>query len=316
MTDNSIPGPMSMVKIDGSKIKRLREEQGLTQLYLATAVHVTTDTISRWENRRYPSIKKENGVKLAEALNVHLDELLENEESSLGGDEAQAAITPLPSLTASGGLKTRWTKAWPFLILFLALLSGLFSFLWFSPFSAPEITIAAERTVPDHCVAGQPFPVLIRVTGVPEDKSTALIVREQLPANATILKISPELSGGGLKNDMIKWLKKINDTAVFAYVIRVSGAEGEVINFYGTAAVSGDSGPPPPIAGDDMTTIGHFHWADTDNDNSISDSEILAVHDQYGEIEGIDLDIDLIENMWLGTGYKWNETAAAFEIVE
>jgi transcriptional regulator with XRE-family HTH domain len=315
MTDNNLPGPMNMVKIDGSKIKRLREEQGLTQLYLATAVHVTTDTISRWENRRYPSIKKENGIKLAEALNVHLDELLEHAEST-PGEEVQAAIALPPSPRTSGGLKTGWRKVWPLFVLIVTLLSGLFSFLWFSPFSAPEITIAAERTVPGHCVAGQPFPVLIRVTGVPEEKSTALIVREQLPANATILKVSPELSGGGLKNDMIKWLKKINDTAVFAYVIKVSGAEGEAINFYGTAAISGDSGPPPPISGDGMTTIGHFHWADTDNDNHISDSEILAVHDQYGEIEGIDLDIDLIENMWLGTGYKWNEVTAVFEILE
>lgn len=315
MTDNSLPGPMNMVKIDGSKIKRLREEQGLTQLYLATAVHVTTDTISRWENRRYPSIKKENGIKLAEALNVHLDELLENEGSDVG-EEVHAATAPVPSPKTSGGLKTGWRKAWPFLIVILASLFGLFSFLWLSPFSAPEITIAAARTVPVHCVAGQPFPVLIRVTGVPEEKPTALIVREQLPANATILNISPELSGGGLKNDMIKWLKKINDTAIFAYVIKVSGAEGEEISFYGTAAISGDSGPPPAITGDGMTTIGHFHWADTDNDNNISDSEILAVHDQYGEIEGIELDIDLIENMWLGTGYKWNEVTAAFEILE
>ncbi len=315
MTDNSIPGPMNMVKIDGSKIKRLREEQGLTQLYLATAVHVTTDTISRWENRRYPSIKKENGVKLAEALNVQLDELLEHEESPQG-EEAQTAPAPPPSFSTPGGMKKTWKKGWPILVLLLTLVFGLFFFFWFSLSSPPDIAITAERTVPQHCVAGQPFPVLIRVTGVPEDKSTALIVREQLTANATVLHISPELSGGGLKNGMIKWLKKINEPTVFAYVIKVSGGEGEVVNFYGTAAISGDSGPPPAIAGDGMTTIGHYHWADTDNDNGISDSEILAVHDQYGEIEGIDLDIDLIENMWLGTGYKWNETAAAFEILD
>ncbi len=66
-----------MVKIDGAKVKLLREKQGLTQLYIATAVQVTTDTISRWENKRYPSIKKENGLNLAEALGVDLEYLLE-----------------------------------------------------------------------------------------------------------------------------------------------------------------------------------------------------------------------------------------------
>ena len=83
MTDNVFPGPMSMVKIDGQKIKQLREQQGLTQLYLATAVEVTTDTISRWENRRYPSIKRENGIRLAQALNVPLEDLLEEEPEEL-----------------------------------------------------------------------------------------------------------------------------------------------------------------------------------------------------------------------------------------
>ena len=88
MTDNTFAGPMSMIKIDGAKIKLLREQQGLTQLYLATAVEVTTDTISRWENRRYPSIKRENGLKLAEALNVPLEELLEDIPADAPEDDA------------------------------------------------------------------------------------------------------------------------------------------------------------------------------------------------------------------------------------
>ena len=67
------------VDINGNKIRLIREQKGLTQLYLATVVGVTTDTISRWENRRYPSIKLDNARKLAEALEVSLDELLENE---------------------------------------------------------------------------------------------------------------------------------------------------------------------------------------------------------------------------------------------
>ena len=72
MSDVMYPGGPVMVKIDGSKVRQIREQKGLTQLYIATAVDVTTDTVSRWENKRYPSIKKENGLRLAEALEVPL----------------------------------------------------------------------------------------------------------------------------------------------------------------------------------------------------------------------------------------------------
>src|SRR5210317_924311 len=77
MSEQTFPGPYQMVKIDGSKVRSLRESKGLTQLYIATVVEVTTDTISRWENKRYPSIKEENALKLAEALEVTLDEILD-----------------------------------------------------------------------------------------------------------------------------------------------------------------------------------------------------------------------------------------------
>ena len=63
MSDQIYPGSPVMVKIDGSKVRAIREAKGLTQLYVATAVEVTTDTVSRWENKRYPSVKKENGIQ-------------------------------------------------------------------------------------------------------------------------------------------------------------------------------------------------------------------------------------------------------------
>lgn len=157
---------------------------------------------------------------------------------------------------------------------------------------------------------------MIHITGTPEDKQTAIIVRENLPANATVVKVAPEVAGGGMKKDMIKWLKKINGPTTFAYVIRVPGGEDDKVDFYGTAAVSSDSGSPPPIGGSSTTKISHYHWADVDKNNTISDSEILAVHDRYNEIEGIDVDIDIIEKIWLGSGYKWNQITQSLEILE
>ena len=67
MSEQIYPGPSQMTRIDGDKVRSLREAKGLTQLYIATVVGVTTDTISRWENKRYPSVKEENARKLAEA---------------------------------------------------------------------------------------------------------------------------------------------------------------------------------------------------------------------------------------------------------
>lgn len=316
MTDNSIPGPMSMVKVDGSKIKHLREGQGLTQLYLATAVHVTTDTISRWENKRYPSIKKENGIKLAEALNVQLLDLLEEDSVVEPHPPPLPAETIADPVPTEGGNKSRTKKILPLLILSLTLFCILVAFALYSTYSAPELPIAAERNAPEHCIAGQPFPVIIKITGAPEDKQTAIIIRENLPANATVVKIAPEVVAGGMKKDKIKWLKKISETATFAYVIKVAGGENDKVDFSGTAAISGDSGSPPPIGGSSSTNIGYYHWADVDKDNIISDSEILAVHDRYNQIEGIDVDIDVIEEIWLGSGYKWNQTTKTLEILE
>lgn len=305
---------MSMVKVDGAKIKRLREEQGLTQLYLATAVQVTTDTISRWENRRYPSIKKENGLKLAEALNVRLEDLLEEEEAADNGERTPEDLSS--ALPVKPEAKTTFQKLRPFLLPALILLGAAIPFIWYSLHSPAPVVFSAERILPGHCVAGQPFPVIIKVSGAP-GKSSALIIRENIPPNATILKISPEASAGGPKDETIKWLRNINGTETFAYVISVTGKEDEGVSFIGTAAVSSDSDEsPPPIAGDTTIAIGQHHWADADKDNIISDGEILAVYDRYREIKGIDLDIDLIEEIWLGSGYKWNATTATFEILE
>jgi len=304
-----------MIKVDGAKIKRLREEQGLTQLYLATAVQVTTDTISRWENRRYPSIKKENGIKLAEALNVSLEDLLEEEVENASEEKAAedaSAIMP----AGREDTKKQPGKTWLVLILVVGMAAAVLAYIWFFRHSPSTVTFSAERILPDHCIAGQPFPVIIKISGDP-GKSTALIVRENIPPNATVKKITPAASAGGKKNEPIKWLRKINGTEIFAYVIKVSGKDEEAVNFSGTAAVSDTSDESsPPIAGDTTTVIGQHHWADTDKDNVISDSEILSVYDQYGEIKGIDLDIDLIEEIWLGSGYKWNAATATFEIID
>ncbi len=306
-----------MVKIDGAKIKLLREQQGLTQLYLATAVEVTTDTISRWENRRYPSIKRDNCLKLAEALNVQLEDILEEIQDELPDEGDLSGVLPSTSpqiIDQPNTVKSKLTRIWPALILSGAIFCGIVvASIWYflhGPFYIPS---TAERIIPTHCIAGQPFPVLIKVTASP-DKATALIIKETLPDTGTIDATSPKVTAGGLKNKQIKWLKKIKGSALFAYVVSITGKEGDSVSFSGTAAVSNDS--ESPIKGRNSVIISHYHWADTDEDNVISDDEILTVYDLYSEITDIDLDIDLIEEIWLGSGYRWDAATATYKIID
>ena len=302
-----------MVKIDGAKVKLLRENQGLTQLYLTTAVQVTTDTISRWENKRYPSIKKENGLNLAEALGVKLEDILETptaiEEVT---DEESTVPSQFQTAVSNGGI---FKKFWPLYILgatFTAIL-GTIGYFLINP-SVP-VTLSAERSLPVHCIPGQPFPVIIKVTGLPAG-STALILKERFPENAKILKTVPEVNAAGVKNGRIKWLKKIEHNALFFYVLSIDGQETEHLLFSGSVAINSSSSHLLPVTGDTKISLGKHHWADSDKDNLISDNEILTVYDRYSGIKELGLDLDLIEEIWLGSGYNWNQKTSSFEIFE
>lgn len=61
------------------KLKRAREEKGMTQQTLADHLYVTRQAVSRWEcGARYPDLL--TAKKLSEVLEVSLDELLSGEE--------------------------------------------------------------------------------------------------------------------------------------------------------------------------------------------------------------------------------------------
>jgi Predicted transcriptional regulators len=153
------------VDINGNKIRLIREQKGLTQLYLATVVGVTTDTISRWENRRYPSIKLENAKKLAEALEVSLEELLEMEadrepDAEIGGEEAAAdkAVSSLAGRIGVPWPRGRWWILAGAGVLIVAALA------W-AVIVTNRSGMEAVRIMPAHTAPNLSFPVLIRITG-------------------------------------------------------------------------------------------------------------------------------------------------------
>lgn len=316
MTDNTFAGPMSMIKIDGAKIKLLREQQGLTQLYLATAVEVTTDTISRWENRRYPSIKRDNGLKLAEALNVPLEELLEDILPDAPEEDGPGQPLILDNDVKAGieAARKKPRKMWPLLLLSGTLLLIIIALGWFFYHFQSAGGFTAERILPPHCISGQPFPVVIKLTRKTSVPS-ALIIKETPPSNSVIKATSPKVTPNiGRTAKQIKWLKKIDDKALFAYLLSVSGNEQEIVQFSGTAAISHAS--ETTIAGPATTVISHYHWADTNKDNVIGDAEILDVYERYGDITELDLDIDQIEEIWLGSSYVWDEAQGTIKIID
>src|SRR5512133_587005 len=84
--------------LDGAAIRRIREEKRLTQLYVAKVVGVTTDTISRWENNRYPTVRRENLYKLGEALDVPYAQLIKagGTRPCVSITDDGEEVTPLP----------------------------------------------------------------------------------------------------------------------------------------------------------------------------------------------------------------------------
>lgn len=304
-------GVMAMVKIDGDKVKLLREQKGLTQLYVATVVQVTTDTISRWENKRYPAIKKENGLRLAEALEVDLEEILKIDEE-LEEQEEMSLSSSIPGGTMPVPPAKSRVPILGSVVAAIALLAGLSGYFFL--YQEKPVNISAKRFIPLQCTAGQPFPVAIEVA-IDSTGPLAVIVKEQLPKGMTIKASEPPLPSNGPKNSSLKWLKKAEGKALFTYIATLSQPLTADQTLRGSVATGNDGGKALPITGPSTILLTTFHWADSDGDNSISDQEILTVYDQYGDLEKLGIDVDLIEEIWLGSGYRWNEKKKKYEIL-
>ncbi len=312
-------GGVPMVKINGRKIRELREAQDLTQLYMATTVEVTTDTISRWENRRYPSIKRANALKLAEALQVELAKILDDEEGKTSRqqvkhDMAENAPIPaapeiIPPKTAPGSKK----KSLP---LIAAIGIGIIIaalWWWQSAFMNPRIS--AQRILPAHSVPGRSFPVLLHVRNTGR-KPLSFIIREYIPAGAkVILAHSAAAVTVDKKTDSLKCLGRIKKGELtLGYVLKTRRGMTPPLKLRGTITSRRFGGRPQAITGDKEVKMLPFHWADKNMDNRIDDQEILTVYDDYSEIKGLKIDMDLIEDIWFGSGYSWNAKTGKFII--
>jgi len=78
----------------GEKIKRLREEKGMTQQSMADRLYVTRQAVSRWEcGARYPDLLMTK--RIADALGTSIDELVSGEELKRDVEKEPVLMTPV-----------------------------------------------------------------------------------------------------------------------------------------------------------------------------------------------------------------------------
>lgn len=81
----------------GEKIKKKREESGMTQQSLAEKLYVTRQAVSRWEcGARCPDLL--TAKKIAKILNVSLDELLSGEELKENIEKEPVLVKPVENI--------------------------------------------------------------------------------------------------------------------------------------------------------------------------------------------------------------------------
>lgn len=338
-----LAGGVPMVNIDGAKIRRIREEKGLTQLYVATVVGVTTDTISRWENRRYPTIKKENAIKLAEALEAQLADIIDHgqpappaeplspqngqEGPTRQSDPAAASTAPETSPAAEPAAPQEAAQprlrlaSQPAGILFgaflLLALAGLALFWWYTA-DEGDHQVTAFRTLPEHATPGIPFPVVIEVT-TSATNPFSLILKETLPPDCVPAQGKPQFVFQANDPPVLKWIGKITGGhAVYTYFAKLKPETKleTVHQFTGGVTVRSDDNPSIPVSGNDSLLASPFHWADSNKDGRIDDEELLSVYETYGGIEGLPFGKKLIEEIWAAKGYRWNPETRSYEILQ
>jgi len=298
--DQSLP---PTICLNGVLVRRIREEKKLTQLYVAKVVGVTTDTISRWENNRYPSIKRENALRLAEALEVSVEQVLEGGTGECPLPEE--ALPPQPT-------RPRWSRIAPPIILLLALLVGIS--LYFRQGEVIEAGVTGKRLLPNYAAPGSVIPVQIRLKAQSEVKG--IILREHFPRGWKLIEASPPASSLDNVEGVARWLIKPNEGKnPISYLLKVGEKTeiGSTGTFNGEViAKSNGRTPPAPVLGEEKIKVAPFLWADLNGDNLIDDNEMLQASDTVDEMSEVHINWNLLENIWDAGSYKWDARKEGF----
>lgn len=305
--DNSAKNfpPDANLKIDGEVIRRLREEQGLTQLYVAKVVGVTSDTISRWENNRYPSIKTANAQRLAEALEVKVDAIVQQpEDEAVVETHETAAQRSFPGVTIAllgvGGA---------------IVVVGLIV-MW-KILTAPDPDVWAERLLPSYAAPGTEVPVKLTFTG----EAARIVVREQIPAGWELVAAIPEPDSFDPASGLMRWIMEVGqEPASIHYLTRVAEQAPlhSLQKFNGELVLRSEVPARGRIGmvGANQLVIEQVHWADLNADNRIDDDEMLDASYLAESAGSLSLGMEKLEKLWMAEHYYWDPAAHIFVGVE
>ena len=289
MNDNELTQKLC---IDGQAIRRIREKSKLTQLYVAKVVGVTTDTVSRWENNRYPTIRRDNALLLADALEVDLAEILLNGT----GDPGSVSGTPRRGHLLAG-----------LIVVTIVAIFLFFIYFHFMQDQSPQYSFTATRILPTYAVADGIFPVRVRINASGEMKG--MILREHFPKGWKLVQSSPPPSSLDNVDGTVRWIIKPDmKPETISYLLQVPAEvdgsrkhhfSGEVIVNPRGSSITYD------VTGSMFTAVGPYHWADVDGDSVIDDSETLAASESIDEMAGLHLSWETIEKIWDAGQYSW-----------
>ncbi len=286
----------NVVSIDGDAIRRIREEKRLTQLYVAKVVGVTTDTVSRWENNRYPSIRRDNAVRLAEALEVEVEQILKNEVAS-------EALQTQP-------LAVRFRFLFiPLAVLLLACICALVWFFVVLPAKKMEVV----RILPAY--AAPESRILIQVHLVAEEQIKGLILKESFPDGWQLIDASPKVSAIDSDTNTARWIfRNAADEFHVYYLVQLPADMGSVSDsITGSVVLSSDQRHRSQAVKQVGTmSLAPLLWIDGDGNSIIDDMEILDLSVLSEEAVGLDLDWERIEAFWQAGGYHWSPAEHRF----
>lgn len=282
------------VAIDGDQIRRIREEKRLTQLYVSKVVGVTTDTVSRWENNRYPTIMRDNAINLADALEVDLEDILKKEIL----DEETVDDSPA---------KKSYLKFWLFGM--LATTFVLFIYFLFLPKTVSQVPqLVAKRILPTYAAPG--YKILVRVELDVDENLKGMILKESLPLGWDLLASEPVASHYDSDTGIVRWIfRKPQIKTTVLYLLSVpSGVEIDSnVEIAGELIANPDKHRSVAVVNSvGNMTISFYHCADTNGDYIIDDLEILELYDLTEPVKNMDLGWDLVEQIWEADGYKWS----------
>lgn len=299
MNQDMFDDKSSTVCLDSAAIKRTREGMQLTQLYVSKVVGVTTDTISRWENNRYPTIRRENALKLAQALEVPLSDILLKPVEAVLPVEAESRKPPRLILTAA-------------LLFVLATLAGLFLLVGKAP--SPIVAITAERFLPKFAAPGSTIPVQIVL--IHRAENSGVIVREYFPKGWKIIQTNPPASSLDNVDGIARWIIKAgDDSARIVYLVQVDplAVGGTESAFRGELVASRQgSQSAVPVQGEEKIVVAPVHWADADGNGHIDDVEMLEASFTIEDMAGVHMDWNDLEKLWAAGRYLWSNEKGRF----